>query len=386
MSAVIFNLHDVVLLITIYQCILFACFILPFKKGKKLSNKLLACFLLCWAAIPLDILINFGEAFRQFALDFSPNVFFIFGCAYWLESVFLLLFVRSLIYKDYRLKRSDLLFFLPFLLYLVYEMDNWFLLSYQEKMNFLTGYHLEDEPTYKFAVNIFRELFRAFCGALCIIELLKYQNRIKDEYASIETIDLKWLKLLIVGFLLVYVQAVFVVVAILFSVELHVLIDFEAMGLTANYFTMFLISLLIFFSTSYSPIFQGVTKSSSKEQEKLPFDPQDIQKLETYMAEQKPFLHHLLTLESLAKQVNISPRLLSQIINRHFEQNFFEFINGYRIEESQQLLQNTDNHKLTMLDIMDMSGFNSKATFNTFFKKIVGATPTQYRKRFIKYE
>jgi AraC-like DNA-binding protein len=29
-------------------------------------------------------------------------------------------------------------------------------------------------------------------------------------------------------------------------------------------------------------------------------------------------------------------------------------------------------------------GFNSKATFNTFFKKLVGVTPTQFRKEQLK--
>ena len=77
--------------------------------------------------------------------------------------------------------------------------------------------------------------------------------------------------------------------------------------------------------------------------------------------------------------MNIAPRSLSNIINRHFKRNFFEFINEYRIEEAKSLLSNPDNTSKSIIDIMDASGFNSKATFNTFFKKLVGETPSQYR-------
>ena len=98
------------------------------------------------------------------------------------------------------------------------------------------------------------------------------------------------------------------------------------------------------------------------------------------MQEHKPYLNHLLTLDNLATQIFMPPRQLSQVINRHFKQNFFEFINSYRIEEAKILLTKEENAKVTMLEIMDQAGFNSKATFNTFFKKLVSLTPTQYRK------
>ena len=79
----------------------------------------------------------------------------------------------------------------------------------------------------------------------------------------------------------------------------------------------------------------------------------------------------------------ISPILLTltTVYFRIFEQNFFEYINAYRIEESKKLLAQQENAKITILEILDKAGFNSKATFNTFFKKIVGLTPTQYRKK-----
>ena len=79
MTSVLFNMHNVMLLITIYICVLFAVFLLTIKKGSKKSNILLACFLLCHAAIPTDNLIMFGEAFRAKAIEFSPDIFMYLG-------------------------------------------------------------------------------------------------------------------------------------------------------------------------------------------------------------------------------------------------------------------------------------------------------------------
>ena len=167
MKSVIFNTHDVALLITIFQCVLFALFLLTLKKGRRQSNILLAIFLLTNAAIPLDNLINFGEMFRQIIIDFSPHLFYTFGIAYWLEPVVLLFYVRSLIYKDFQFKRPHLLYLLPLAVYFIHESNSWYLLDADTKIAYLTGYKLSDEPNFIFGINFFRECFRAFCG-LCV--------------------------------------------------------------------------------------------------------------------------------------------------------------------------------------------------------------------------
>lgn len=380
MNQVLFNTLDLSLLINIYQCLLFAIFLLILKKGKRQSNVLLALFLLAHAAIPLDNLIIFGEAFRQFAIEFSPNVFYIFGTAYWLEAVFLLFFVRSLIYKNYTIKRIDLLFFVPFLLYFAYQMDGWFLLDTDIKLAALTDYHIEDEDSSTRYINLFRECFRVFCGVLCLLELNRYHKQIKNEFADIEAIDLTWLKILVIGFLIIYIQAVLVTLGLMFSINLHINIAYDVLGQTMSFMVMFLISFLMFYSLGISTVFKGIESDKVTEPTKAPIDPEQINILQAYMLEHKPYLNHLLNLDNLSTQLHIPARTLSQIINRHFKQNFFEFINSYRIEESKRLLQQEANRKVTMLEIMDQAGFNSKATFNTFFKKAVGLTPTQYRK------
>jgi AraC-like DNA-binding protein len=380
MGTVLFNTLDLSLLFTIYQCVLFAFFLILIKKGKKQSNILLALFLLTYAAIPLDTLINFGEEFRQFAIDFSPNVFYVFGLAYWLEAVLLLFYVRSLIYKDFSFKKFDLLYLLPFALYFIYEANNWFLLDSNIKLAFLNGYHIEEEPFHTRFINLFRECFRTFCGLLCLLELRHYQKQIKNNFADIESVDLTWLKILIIGFLIIRVQAILVTLGYMTSIDLHFSINYPLLGQLSNFMVMFLISFLIFFSLGVSNLFHGIDSSTLIKQEKQSIDPILVQNLTTYMQEHKPYLDHLLTLDSLAKQLLMPSRQLSQVINRHFKQNFFEFINGYRIEESKLLLSDKANIQLTMLDIMAQAGFNSKATFNTFFKKRVGLTPTQFKK------
>ena len=384
MSTVLFNTLDLALLFTIYQCVLFAFFLVLIKKGKKQSNVLLALFLLSYAAIPLDTLINFGEAFRQFSINFSPNVFYVFGSAYWLEAMLLLFYVRSLIYKDFSFKKIDLLYLLPFALYLIYETNNWYLLDSETKIAILSGYHIETEPFYTRFINLFRECFRTFCGLLCFLELRHYQKQIKNNFADIEDVDLTWLKILIIGFLIIRVQAVLVTLGYMTSIDLHLTINYPVLGQLSNFMVMFLISFLIFFSLGVSNLFHGIDSSTLTSQEKQSIDPAQISALTIYMQEHKPYLNHLLTLDNLAAQTFMPPRQLSQVINRHFDKNFFEFINSYRIEESKMLLTKKENEKVTMLEIMAQAGFNSKATFNTFFKKVVGMTPTQFRKKQLK--
>ncbi len=65
----------------------------------------------------------------------------------------------------------------------------------------------------------------------------------------------------------------------------------------------------------------------------------------------------------------------------HYHSNFFEFINGYRIEEAKRLLLADEAKDDTILDIIYKSGFNSQSAFHRFFKRIVGMTPSEFRNR-----
>ena len=71
---------------------------------------------------------------------------------------------------------------------------------------------------------------------------------------------------------------------------------------------------------------------------------------------------------------------LSRIINERFGASFNDFVNEYRIKEAKSALRDPGQAERTILDIMYGSGFYSKSTFNTAFKKFTGVTPSKYRK------
>lgn len=105
-----------------------------------------------------------------------------------------------------------------------------------------------------------------------------------------------------------------------------------------------------------------------------------IASLEKVMIENQFHKNTNVKLNDIAKKLQISSHQLSQLLNDNLGKSFAMFINEYRIEEAKELLQN--NHQFTLEAIGFESGFSSKSTFYATFKKIVGQTPSAYKKQF----
>lgn len=95
---------------------------------------------------------------------------------------------------------------------------------------------------------------------------------------------------------------------------------------------------------------------------------------------EKPFLNSDLSLVKLAKRIDVSAHTLSYVINKGFNENFYQFINGYRITAAQKLILDSNMEHLSLLGIGFEVGFNSKTVFNTTFKKVTGKTPSEFKK------
>lgn len=105
-----------------------------------------------------------------------------------------------------------------------------------------------------------------------------------------------------------------------------------------------------------------------------------IEKLDTYMQEQKPFKNSKLKLKDVADYLEIPSHKLSQLLNENLGKSFSEFINEQRIEEAKHIIQS--NSKFTFDGIGLESGFSSKSSFYTVFKRIVGMTPSKYKEQY----
>jgi AraC-like DNA-binding protein len=97
------------------------------------------------------------------------------------------------------------------------------------------------------------------------------------------------------------------------------------------------------------------------------------------MENNKPFLDCELTLVKLASMMDISLHQLSYLINTGFDDNFYQFINRYRIEETKKMLLDEKSNHLSFQGIALEVGFKSKSVFNATFKKHTGQTPSEYK-------
>ncbi|WP_299899689.1 helix-turn-helix transcriptional regulator [uncultured Aquimarina sp.] len=107
------------------------------------------------------------------------------------------------------------------------------------------------------------------------------------------------------------------------------------------------------------------------------------QKLLHLLNDQKVYKQNDITLQKLSELMDTTRHNTSQIINEHFNLNFFELINKYRIEAAKELLKEERHKNFNIIDIAYEVGFNNKVTFNKSFKKYNQVTPSEYLKSLV---
>ena len=223
-----------------------------------------------------------------------------------------------------------------------------------------------------------------FYTGLSYITIRRHQRKIQQFSSNTEGIDLNWLEYIIL--VLFMVNIIYVIYNLFYDPK------------SLNFFINTVFLLVIYLVGYYSLKQKEIYPLEEKQREELisideDKDSEEVKRklisdeelfkiktaLENLMDAQKPYLDSELNLIRLAEMLSVSTHHLSYVINTGFGKNFFQYVNEFRVDHAKKLLKES-NSKLSILGIAYESGFNSKTSFNTTFKKLTGQTPSEFRK------
>ncbi|PJR03319.1 helix-turn-helix domain-containing protein [Avrilella dinanensis] len=225
-----------------------------------------------------------------------------------------------------------------------------------------------------------------FYTVLAYIKVKKHQKNIELFASDTESIDLRWIKYIIYSF----------IASALLILGYNLFFTADKLNIYINIYFLVVVYLVAHYSIKQKEIYpkglninetviNKVSQEERNDEEKIKrVDDRELETIQaailTLMKEEQPYLDNELNLLKLAEKLNITSHQLSYVLNTGFGENFFYFINKYRVKKAEELLIDSKYDHLTMIAIGYESGFNSKTAFNTTFKKMTTYTPSEYKK------
>lgn len=347
------------------------------KKGKANYDRML---IIWFSIIFLQVATFYLEFFEQFIylLEIGSALVFLSGPILWLYSL-------MLVNQSYKPSRGYFVHLLPFALNILFIIP----FVVQGTLVPLSDFTRTLITIGKLASIIF------YCLAI-LKNLNRHKAIARQNLSNLESTHLKWLRFVVYGILLIWVIG-FISEVFLWS-NINSIIIWHG-DLIVNSAVSILIITIGYYGFIQAPVFVKNEAKLNFNKDKNYLDiglPRNdkygksgltsiqileySKALEDYMVGEKPFKDPNLSLGQLAKKLNLSANQLSQVINTHFDRSFYEYVNRYRVEEVMKLMKYGSIDQLTILGIALDAGFNSKATFNRYFKKYTGRTPTDYLK------
>ena len=294
-----------------------------------------------------------------------------------LHGLFLYLYTLQTISNSFPARGFVILHLVPFILLIILATP-FYLLPGEQKIQV----YLNQGKGYEWYSAIQISMFVLFGFAYSIasvIQIKKHRRKMLDVVSNHEKKQLIWLEWMSYGLACIWLLASFFDDEIIFSGVVLFILFIGVFGI--NQTPVFLTTQLAEKNIDANAN-RPVGDQSSEKYQRSGLTEDDItrlaQKLETFMGEDKPFRNPDLTLDVLAALLNVQPHQLSQVINSHVGKTFYHYINSYRIKEFLTVASQPESSKFTYLGIAYDCGFQSKTTFNKYFKIETGKTPSEY--------
>lgn len=340
----------------------------------------------------------FQYLYKTKTIVYYPHLIYITESLNVLCGVLIFMYFRNIYHAKIVIRKYDILLFLPFICYFLYYFP-FYLQSAEEKISALSVFYKAtitwDENLGEWAFEMLANI--PFLHASWIL-LKKYQIKIKNQFADIETISYESARNLLGIILLLYVLELITIILALIKTEWA-----ETSNLLAYILNVFIVYLIGYDAlvrqkpqnplnflpqteelsflhlATENQIISGTPKykKNSLSEEK---SNEIAAKIKKCMEEDALYRNSNLKLIDLAETIQENANNVSQVINEIFKQNFYDFVNNYRIEEAKKRLKSTSYDHYNIEAIGLEVGFNAKSTFYTAFKKNTGMTPIQYKK------
>ncbi|WP_340063655.1 helix-turn-helix domain-containing protein [Ascidiimonas aurantiaca] len=349
---------------------IFIALIINLKKNKDyLANLLISIFILLHSLFIINVSLYLSNYtyYIPHTLYLTATFSFLYGP--------LLFFYFKRVTQQYHFKLIDLLHLLPSIVLSIYILPI-YLLSSEEKLHMMIN---RDTLMFPFMVTVV--ILKIL--SLSIYGFLVYRIYVKAKHKKHEAPVKKWQRNIVI-FNVSYIFAYLIYGLILMKI---IKIDFL---IHPQIILMSMLVLYVGFSAYARPeVFNmpmpahedpKYRKSGLTERFSIELKEQLVHLFEA----EKIFKDSSISLDSVSERLGTTRHNTSQVINEHFNMNFFELVNTFRIEEAIEMLKNDSHRNLHIIDVAYEVGFNNKVTFNKAFKKETQLTPTQFLKTFEK--
>ncbi len=369
------SIWSLILLIGCIQSILLSIGALLHKRGHVVSHRILSFLLFIFSIILFDHSLRLSELYKAF-----PYGLYISDALWYLIAPLIWLYIKTRV-ENRKLLSSDIWHVIPFLFF-AYAYSNMPFMDPSEKMIILEKYQADDFQ-YSLVIDLFILVMMVQIQVYLWAALFYLKEKIKffkKEASGNEISQLLVLKNMVKIF------------AIYFLIEFSISATSIFLGIPNQFierwslvvWTMFILLLAYQFIQYPQQIFGHIKRSPSKyDGDKIPDLKRNLLKV---MEESKPYLNSDLSLRHLANLIDSNPHQLSYLLNRNMNVSFYNFINSYRIRHVAKQLKAGEQQQLSIFGIAQESGFKSKASFYSFFKKEFGMTPKDYAARIKKDE